>query len=968
MLFYFYNEKLKQVLELDLSLAEIRKFSKTKDIRKATIQERISYLENKKQESLTDYYQLKDGMLDVYFLSPQGRKDGYSTVSDFMIKYAKRFGVFLNRNYTGQKIGLLYDHPTHIDELPTPYKIVYTGFESSKMPEEWKTHLEKADEVWVFSEWCAKVMKKSLGITPKVFYHGIDTEVFHPKARKPSDKFVFLHYDAFKWRKGWDLLLNAFEDAFGDKDDILLILKTGGQAVLPLDYPNVKILKEPASDSRMCEIMNQADCFVFPSRGEGFGMPPLEALACGVPCITINAHGISDYFNEYFIGVPFKEIRAKYDSANYKGRDLGKMYEADVKELSKALKLFYKKHKSFQYYNKLRPYAEKYSAEKCVSKMVDRLKEVQALKIEDTRPLLSIIVLTYNALEYTKKCLKSIAENTTVDYELILIDNLSTDNSQMWISENLPKMFKKQKLILNRENKGVAGGRNQGIEASNGIYCCFLDNDVEVGLGWDNRILNHFANNSELWVVGHGGNYVHNYSPLIFQASSKQSEVGYVDVVAGYCFAFPKKIVELIGNQFEGFGKFWHEDLEFCGRVRKYGKLIMEDKGISVVHHEHKSAGDNVKTNEQVKEVHSGFYEKAKTTGQRLSDKNVLALFRDYSEPSSAYTIIANNLTKHLRNLGLVVLRKETIPFGLTTRSRSFDLCNGFDMSFNGLNLGFQHCENNISPKSWIKDMQMMDYSFTCSPASLQAMLDGGLPRQKLIDYTLSGFDASLFTLEGEVAKCIPKTGIDFEKFTFFNVGASQPRKGTDILIRAFAEEFSKDEPVQLLIKNYNYGKHSWVLELASQYDANILAIYDDWKPQDVAKVYRACGLNGCYVSPHRAEGFGMPIVEAISCGMRVVATKFGGVCKTSKGLDTVKLIDYKLTDSSFHNNLAEPFYDFDEKPQWAEVDIEQFKKAMRKMYEEEYNQDRAFYSSQGIQKYSFEERAKGMFNILKKL
>ncbi len=92
----------------------------------------------------------------------------------------------------------------------------------------------------------------------------------------------------------------------------------------------------------------------------------------------------------------------------------------------------------------------------------------------------SIIILTYNELELTKKCLASIDQYTDKEeIELIIVDNGSSDGTREYIS-NLPDV----KVILNEKNLGFAKGCNQGIEAAAGDNLLFLNNDTMVTKNW----------------------------------------------------------------------------------------------------------------------------------------------------------------------------------------------------------------------------------------------------------------------------------------------------------------------------------------------------------------------------------------------------------------------------------------------------------------------------------------------------
>lgn len=95
---------------------------------------------------------------------------------------------------------------------------------------------------------------------------------------------------------------------------------------------------------------------------------------------------------------------------------------------------------------------------------------------------LSIITLTYNKLEYTKKYLESLFKYTS-DFELIIVDNGSTDGTVEYL-QSIPNI----KLILNKENLGFSRGNNQGIEIASGEYIGFLNNDILLAPNWFEEI------------------------------------------------------------------------------------------------------------------------------------------------------------------------------------------------------------------------------------------------------------------------------------------------------------------------------------------------------------------------------------------------------------------------------------------------------------------------------------------------
>ena len=91
-----------------------------------------------------------------------------------------------------------------------------------------------------------------------------------------------------------------------------------------------------------------------------------------------------------------------------------------------------------------------------------------------TQPLISIIVPVYNCEEYIEKCIDSILHQTYQNFELIVINDGSKDNTL----EKLKKYINKNKItIISIENNGVSNARNLGIKNSKGDYICFIDSD-----------------------------------------------------------------------------------------------------------------------------------------------------------------------------------------------------------------------------------------------------------------------------------------------------------------------------------------------------------------------------------------------------------------------------------------------------------------------------------------------------------
>jgi len=329
-----------QIAKIDItSRKQLRELLK-KGFRQATPAERIEYLKQEKEKVLQ--HVADANLLDVFFLSPRASKnDGYGTTKELLRRECEKHGVFLNDYYAGQKVGLVYNYPYALENMECDYKVLFTMFESTKMPSDWEKYLKMADEVIVPSNFCKRVLKSQFGIDAHIVNLGYDAKTFKPIRREQTKEFVFLHYDAFKWRKGWDIVLTAFDQEFKEDEPVKLILKSVKNDNTPPmgAYPKVEKIAEALSAEDLMGLMERANCFVFPSRGEGFGLTPLEAMATGMPVIVPNAHGIAEYYDwELMPSLEVVPIKAKYENKRFQGMDLGAMFQPTVRSVRKAMR------------------------------------------------------------------------------------------------------------------------------------------------------------------------------------------------------------------------------------------------------------------------------------------------------------------------------------------------------------------------------------------------------------------------------------------------------------------------------------------------------------------------------------------------------------------------------------------------------------------------------------------------------
>jgi glycosyltransferase involved in cell wall biosynthesis len=161
---------------------------------------------------------------------------------------------------------------------------------------------------------------------------------FKPIELKNPDPFTFLCLADRGMRKGFDLVGSAFYQAFGKSNKVELILKGRENfwSDVRVSHPdNVKIIREDTYDIKT--IYSLANCFVFPSRGEGYGLPPRETTAMGIPTIATKAHGTFDVDNW---GIPLEN----YTLVNC--RMGGQWFNPDVDELKEKMLWVYNNYEN----------------------------------------------------------------------------------------------------------------------------------------------------------------------------------------------------------------------------------------------------------------------------------------------------------------------------------------------------------------------------------------------------------------------------------------------------------------------------------------------------------------------------------------------------------------------------------------------------------------------------------------------
>lgn len=261
--------------------------------------------------------------------------------------------------------------------------------------------------------------------------------------------------------------------------------------------------------------------------------------------------------------------------------------------------------------------------------------------------MVSIIILTYNQLNLTIQCFDSIKKSTDIDYEVIVVDNKSTDGTKEYLKQHLPSIFKKYRLILNEKNNGFAKGVNQGILSAKGDYICLLNNDTEVKDGWITQLIQTLEQYPKAGIVGpvSSGTFEPQYVETPEDITDNIFET---NIMYGFCVVFRRELLHKIGMLDERYRIGNFEDHDFNERIIKNGGKIIVDGRTYIEHYCHSSWKSKFHLDYATVRNMNVFYEK---WGFHKEIKQKIGSYTYYSCQESAIYVLTGNQQEDLRVL-----------------------------------------------------------------------------------------------------------------------------------------------------------------------------------------------------------------------------------------------------------------------------------------------------------------------------
>lgn len=221
-------------------------------------------------------------------------------------------------------------------------RVAVTMFESTRLPDGWGDALNQCDAVVVPAQFLVDVFRQSgvgapMSVAPLGMSEAFTKTVhYRTEVHTPKEPFAFICIADRGTRKNWDKVVVAFFRAFGDDERFKLIIKA---RKFPINFTNsnIEVITEDYSDEQMADLYRKCHVMVFPSSGEGFGLPPREFAATGGVALVTNWGGMADDVHQWSIPLPVTMTDAWKDKPEWFGK-LGQWADVDVAILADQMR------------------------------------------------------------------------------------------------------------------------------------------------------------------------------------------------------------------------------------------------------------------------------------------------------------------------------------------------------------------------------------------------------------------------------------------------------------------------------------------------------------------------------------------------------------------------------------------------------------------------------------------------------
>lgn len=754
------------------------------------------------------------------------------------------------------------------------------------------------------ARWIQKWLKSEFGHEAHYVPNGLDDEIFYNTDQivKKEKVRVLLEGPIVISFKGVE---DAYE-AVKDLDCEIWIISSAGSPKSDWRYDK---FFERVPINQMREIYSSCDILLKMSRVEGFFGPPMEAMACGCSVVTGKCTGYDEYiYNE--------QNALVVNMGDVKGAKQAVARLINDKKLrEKLIQNGYQTIKNWKWSRSIR----------FLEDIINKRRIKKGNKCD-------IIIVSYNAAEYLKRCIESIEKYTTFPYQIIIVDNNSNYQTKIFLTKLQTE--KKAKVIFNDRNFGFGYANNQGLYLSKSDYICFINPDTIVTKGWLTNLIDVFEN-ERAGMVGPVTNFVasscqkvdldfiqnvaNNDDFKIQKFSNERFIQYYLEVIetnrlVGFCMLTKKDIINNVGNFDERFKIGMFEDDDFCNRIIERGFRLFCANGVFIYHFGGESFFDSykVKTHQKILETNQKIYTKKWFDSNRISEihlkKKPLKIsyllasdcatggvkivfehanrLKARGHDVTIYSVMNENQNWFKVNVPIIYTTLENIPdcdivvgtyfstlkfLRKVKASVKIHLCQGYE--------GLLHSDNAL-----VKTIKE-SYEVTKIKITVSEWLKNIVDKEFGIDshFISNGIDQYVFSFKKHKRNNIPKilvVGTDFLQI-----------KGTDNAIEA-VKKLLLERKVELVR-----------LSTSEQLNKNVNCKYYDMTKmtqREIAEVYESCDVTIC--ASEKVEGFSLPPLESMASGTPVITTDSGGVTTYAENNENSVIIPSNSPTIIFHH------------------------------------------------------------------